>query len=130
MEPLANTPPPPYYAVVFTSVRGTEDGPGYGAMAGQMVELASRQPGFLGVESVRGPDGVGITVSYWDSREAIERWGRHAERLLAQRLGRERWYDGFRLRVCRVESEQVFPAGQEENATPATGESLASGDLP
>jgi heme-degrading monooxygenase HmoA len=111
MNPLANTPPPPYYAVVFTSLRNTEDGPGYEAMAGQMVELAARQPGFLGLESVRGPDGVGITVSYWESREAIDRWGRHAEHLLAQRLGRERWYQAFRLRVCRVESEHVFLDG-------------------
>jgi heme-degrading monooxygenase HmoA len=111
MNPLADTPSPPYYAVVFTSIRNTEDVPGYEAMAGQMVELATRQPGCLGLESVRGPDGVGITVSYWESLEAIDRWGRHAEHLLAQHLGRERWYQAFRLRVCRVESEHVFPDG-------------------
>lgn len=61
---------PPYFAVIFTSVRTQGDG-GYGEMAERMEELASEQPGFLGIESARGPDGLGITVSYWASRDAI-----------------------------------------------------------
>jgi len=61
---IAKTPEPPYYAVIFTSLR-TEGDRGYGHMADRMVELASQQPGFLGVETTRGADGFGITVSYW-----------------------------------------------------------------
>jgi heme-degrading monooxygenase HmoA len=105
---LAATPRPPYYAVVFTSVRTPDDAEGYAAMAERMVELASAQPGFLGVESVRGADAVGITVSYWDSLDAVRRWGEHVEHRLAQQLGRQRWYEQFRLRLCRVEAERVF----------------------
>src|SRR5437879_6597181 len=105
---LAETSKPPYYAVVFTSVRTDHDGPGYEQMANRMVEMAAQQPGFLGVESARGGDGIGITVSYWASLDAIRAWREHAEHRIAQRLGREKWYARFRLRVCRVEEEYGF----------------------
>jgi len=104
----AVTPKPPYYAVIFSSVRTAADGDGYAEMAQRMEELARRQPGFLGVESARDAAGCGITVSYWDSLEAIRRWGAHAEHRLAQAGGRERWYAAYRLRVVRVEAETVF----------------------
>jgi heme-degrading monooxygenase HmoA len=105
---LAAPPRPPYDAVVFTSVRTPDDDAGYAAVAERMAELASAQPGFLGVESVRGADGLGITVSYWDSLDAVRHWGEHVEHRLAQQVGRERWYERFRLRVCRVEAERTF----------------------
>jgi heme-degrading monooxygenase HmoA len=99
---LANTPEPPYYAVIFTTLRTAEEG-GYGEMAEKMVRLASTVPGFLGVESVRGADGFGITVSYWESEDAIRTWKANADHVIAQKLGRERWYEYFQLRVARVE---------------------------
>jgi heme-degrading monooxygenase HmoA len=108
LEQPALTPAPPYYAVIFSSVRTADDPEGYGATAERMVALAQTMPGFLGVESVRGPDGFGITVSYWTSAEAIAHWQQNAEHLEAQRSGRERWYAGFQLRVCRVERAYGF----------------------
>lgn len=102
MTEIANTPEPPYYAVIFSSHR-TDGDHGYDAMAARMVELAALQPGFLGIESVR--EELGITVSYWDSLEAIKNWKAHAEHQEAQRLGREQWYSGFRVRIARVERE-------------------------
>ncbi len=108
MEPFTKTPSPPYYAVVFTSRRTPEDSAGYAAMAEQMANLAAEQPGYLGIESTRAADGVGITVSYWESTEAIENWHRNAEHRIAQRLGREKWYAGFQLRICRVERAYTF----------------------
>ena len=108
MEPLARTPPPPYFTVIFTSVRTEVDDAGYAAMADRMVELAAEQPGFLGVESVRGEDGVGITVSYWESLDAIRHWRENTEHRLAQSLGKSRWYDRFHLRICRVERDYEF----------------------
>ena len=108
MEPLARTPPPPYYAVVFTSVRNGNDEAGYAAMADRMAELAAQQPGFRGVESVRGDGGVGITVSYWESLDAIRHWRENAEHRAAQSLGKLRWYERFRLRICRVERDYHF----------------------
>ena len=93
---LATTPSPPYYAVIFTSQR-TDGDRGYGHMADRMVELAQAQPGFLGVESVRGADGFGITVSYWASKEAIVAWKRHAEHQTAQCAGQRTWYANYVL---------------------------------
>lgn len=101
---LANTPLPPYHAVVFTSLRTPGDN-GYGAMAERMLELAAQQPGYLGVESARGADGVGITVSYWDSEDAIARWKRESEHQLAQLQGRGQWYAEYAVRVARVERD-------------------------
>jgi heme-degrading monooxygenase HmoA len=100
-------PSPPYYAVIFSSVRDARPGDGYAETAARMDELARVQPGFLGVESARDP-ALGITVSYWATREHVLAWGRHAEHLLAQRHGRERWYRSFTLRVCVVESVRSF----------------------
>ena len=105
MPDLASTPPPPYYAVIFTSIRTADDSVGYEAMAERMVELARDQPGFLGIESARGADGLGITVSYWTSEEAIRGWREHAEHLVAQQHGRNRWYEQYELRVAKVERE-------------------------
>jgi len=102
MPNIANTPEPPYYAVIFTNHR-TEGDNGYAAMAERMVELAAMQPGFLGIESAR--DSLGITVSYWESLEAIANWKKHAEHQEAQRLGQQQWYASFRVRVAKVERE-------------------------
>lgn len=100
---IAKTPTPPYYAVIFTSIRTAEGGDDYGEMAENMVALAAEQPGFLGVESARNE--IGITVSYWESLEAIRHWKAHAEHLVAQKLGRERWYAAYKTRVCLVERD-------------------------
>ncbi len=102
MSAPAATPEPPYYAVVFTSVLG-EDTAGYGDMAARMVELASRQDGFLGVESAR--ENLGITVSYWRDLASIRAWRDHLDHAEARRLGRERWYRTYALRICRVERD-------------------------
>ncbi|EMS31544.1 hypothetical protein C943_02199 [Mariniradius saccharolyticus AK6] len=102
---IAKTPPPPYYAVIFSNIR-THVGEGYGIMAEEMVELAEKQPGYLGHESVR--DGLGITVSYWESLESIRNWKMVGEHLVAQRLGREKWYQAYKTRVCLVEKDYAF----------------------
>jgi heme-degrading monooxygenase HmoA len=99
---------PPYFAVIFTSQR-TDIDAGYDAMADRMVELASQQPGFLGVESVRDASGFGITVSYWASLEAIAAWRSHAEHRIAQETGRKHWYARFETRVARVERSNTGP---------------------
>lgn len=97
-----NLPSPPYYAVIFTSTR-TEGDNGYSDMAQRMAELAREQPGFLGVESARGSDGLGITVSYWESTQAIAHWKANTEHLIAQETGKAQWYADYQLRVARVE---------------------------
>ncbi|RSK57904.1 antibiotic biosynthesis monooxygenase family protein [Bacillus canaveralius] len=106
MTLIAKTPQPPYYAVIFVSQR-TEVDNGYGKMAEKMVELASLQSGFLGVESARD-EGLGITVSYWDSLEAIKGWKENSAHKVAQDKGKAEWYKNFALRVCKVERDTFF----------------------
>lgn len=96
------TPKPPYYAVIFTSERTSGDN-GYAEMSARMLELAAEQPGYLGVESARA--GLGMTVSYWDSREAIAAWRQNTEHLAAQQRGQDDWYSAYTVRICRVERE-------------------------
>jgi heme-degrading monooxygenase HmoA len=98
---IARTPEPPYFAVIFTSQRTGGDR-GYAAVLERMVELAAQQPGFLGIESVRGADGFGINVSYWRSLEDIAAWRNHSEHLVAQKTGQRVWYSDYQLRICEV----------------------------
>lgn len=96
---LTSTPSPPYYAVIFTSVRQDDD-PAYETMAEKMALLAKAQPGFLGMDSAR--QDIGITVSYWRNEAAIKAWKQHTDHLAAQQMGRKRWYRDYQIRVARV----------------------------
>ena len=102
--------PERYFAVIFTAQRSLRGDDIYDMTADRMVLLAQRQPGFLGVESVRGDDGISITVSYWVDRAAIANWRQHVEHLAAQELGRQEFYDWYRIRVAEVVSERSFIA--------------------
>jgi heme-degrading monooxygenase HmoA len=102
---IAKTPNPPYYAVIFSSVR-TDGDNGYSAMAGKMAELAESQDGFLGLESARQE--LGITVSYWRDLESIRKWRENLEHTLVRNQGRAQWYETFKVRICRVESDYDF----------------------
>jgi heme-degrading monooxygenase HmoA len=110
-------PQPLHYAVIFTSRRKPLD-EGYPETAARMEELARRQPGFLGVESARSEDGLGITISYWESPEAIAAWGRNAEHLIAQKYGREKWYEWFSLRIAAVHHVRSFGTGAAKDEGP------------
>ncbi len=101
-SPFARTPEPPYYAVIFTNQR-TQGDQGYGAMADTMATLALQQPGCLGLESTRGTDGFGITVSYWKDEASIAAWKANTEHQLARKQGNSTWYSHYELRVARVE---------------------------
>ena len=102
------TPEPPYTAVIFTSTR-TEGDNGYGATADRMEELAAEQPGYLGFEGARNPDGTGVSVSYWRTVDDARAWKQVAEHLVAQRGGIERWYSAYTVRIATVEREYSGP---------------------
>jgi heme-degrading monooxygenase HmoA len=102
---IAQTPAPPYYAVIFTSER-TNIEEGYEETAELMVELARQQPGYLGHESARS--GLGITVSYWDSLEDIRNWKQQTDHQVAQKKGRSDWYSAYKTRICKVERDYGF----------------------
>ena len=100
---FAQTPEPPYYAVIFTSRHNGRDLEAYRAAAETMLAMAVQQPGFLGMESLRAEDGFGVTISYWDSLEAVAEWKAQADHTRVRERGRRDWYDAFRVRVARVE---------------------------
>jgi heme-degrading monooxygenase HmoA len=99
---ISATPPPPYVAVIFTSVR-TDGDNGYAVMAERMDRLAAEQPGYLGMEAARSD--VGITVSYWADDAAARAWKQVAEHLVAQERGRDVWYSDYRVRVAVVQRD-------------------------
>ncbi len=102
---IAQTPTPPYYAVIFTSLR-TEVDDGYEEMAEKMIALAAKQEGFLGVESARND--LGITVSYWKDLQSIKNWKEHYEHTLAREKGRKEWYKSFKTRIALVERDYEY----------------------
>ena len=102
MSLIADTPEPPYYAVIFSSLT-TELSEAYTETAARMVELAALQPGFLGVETAH--EELGITISYWSDLDSIKHWKRNAEHLVAQKMGREKWYSDYKTRIARVERD-------------------------
>jgi heme-degrading monooxygenase HmoA len=102
---IAATPPIPYYAVIFTSLR-TEGDNGYHDMAHEMNELAKQQEGYLGVESAR--EELGITISYWRSLDDIKNWKANTRHLMAQKQGRDGWYTQYKVRICLVERDYEF----------------------
>ncbi|WP_054055789.1 antibiotic biosynthesis monooxygenase [Alloactinosynnema sp. L-07] len=104
---IANTPEPPYYAVIFTSVLGP-DHDGYYETAARMAELVAESPGYLGHESARGEDRLGITVAYFRDEDSIRTWRDNAEHAAARARGRAEWYDGFELRIAKVERAYGF----------------------
>ena len=101
-------PSEPYFAVIFTSKHTGIDEEEYAIMADRMEKLASEQPGYLGIESARSDDGLGITVSYWKDEASIRNWKTNTEHLFAQQLGKEKWYEHFTLRVAQVHREYRF----------------------
>jgi heme-degrading monooxygenase HmoA len=108
--PFAITPEPPYYAVIFSSRRRPQGQDEYTQTAQRMRELAESMPGYLGIESATSVDGFGITVSYWESEQAIAGWKAQLEHRAAQKRGKSEWYEHFELRVARVERAYDFTA--------------------
>ena len=105
--------PNEYFAVIFTSKHTGNEKEAYSSMADRMVELASKQEGYLGIESARDENGIGITVSYWKNEECIKKWKEHSEHLEAQKLGREKWYQNFSLRIAKVIREYHVTPNKE-----------------
>ena len=106
---MPTTPDPPYVAVIFTNHRTDRGDAEYAAAAARMESLAAEVQGYLGIESVRGEDGTGITVSYWADDTSIAAWRAHPEHLETQARGRNHWYEWYELRVARVERARSWP---------------------
>ena len=110
--------PARYFSVIFTAQRTLSDEDMYSLTSERMVELAQQQPGFLGLESVRGEDGIGITVSYWRDRAAIRAWRINVEHLAAQQMGRQEFYSWYHIRVAEVVAHRTFDASAAVDSQP------------
>ena len=110
-DPLRIDLEPPYYAVIFSSSRTSGDH-GYEETASRMAELAATMPGYLGIESARSADGVGLTVSYWRDEASIANWKQHVDHLAAQRRGIRDWYERYEVRIAKVERAYRGPQGR------------------
>jgi heme-degrading monooxygenase HmoA len=99
---ISQTPEPPYYAVIFTSIKSA-DQENYTEMSAQMEKMVKDQPGYLGHESASS--GIGITVSYWQNLDAIQAWKNQSEHKIAQELGKSTWYSQYKIRICKVEKD-------------------------
>lgn len=106
MSQISNTPSPPYYAVIFTSIRTDIEHEEYTKMANEMENAVKSANGYLGMESAR--DTLGITVSYWKDLESIRAWKMHTEHQKAQQNGISKWYSGYKTRICLVERDYEF----------------------
>jgi len=105
---IAETPKPPYYAVIFTSIRTAGDNE-YSKTADRMAELAKQQEGFLGVESARNE--IGVTISYWRDLKSIKSWKENAEHSVVREKGRNEWYKKFKIRIAKIERDYEFEKG-------------------
>lgn len=106
---ISETPPPPYWAVIFTLVRTPNDPEGYAAAATEMWQLVREQPGYLAMDSVHGPDRRGIVVAYFANEEAMREWKANARHRAVQKMGREKWYETYRIRIGKIERDNAFP---------------------
>lgn len=105
---IATTPKPPYVAVIFSNERNEGDDAAYAQTADDMVSLAAKQEGYLGIESVRGEDGFGVTISYWRDEDAIVKWKKNADHITAQKAGQKSWYRAYKTRVSTVTRDYGF----------------------
>lgn len=115
---ISATPSPPYYAVIFSIVRAAGDDDAYSAMEERMVHLMMQEDGFLGLEyAAERPDGFSLTVCYWRDEAAILRWKQQADHLMAQRLGKEKWFKHYSIRIAKVERayEHSLGVGASQN---------------
>ena len=114
--------PDTYFALIFTTQRTVSDENMYQITADRMITLAQQQAGFLGVESVRGDDGIGITVSYWRSQDAIHDWRTNSEHVVAEQMGRKEFYEWYHVRVAKIVGHQTFDASLDSDAGSNLGE--------
>ena len=106
---ISKTPPPPYWAVIFTLVRTPNDPEGYAAASAEMWQLVREQPGYLAMDSVYGPDRKGIVVAYFSNEEAMREWKANTKHRAVQKMGREKWYETYRIRIGKIERDNTFP---------------------
>ncbi len=101
MSKVVDAPEPPYYAVIAPAELA-DDTRGYFEMAESLIELARKQPGFIGIEGGY-MKGFSLAVSYWESLEAIQNWSRNSRHMLAKDKAKSDWFKKYVTRIAKVE---------------------------
>ena len=108
MESLAENLTPPYYTAVLNEIKGDLKDAEHVAPTDEMVTIATRQPGFLGLETTRDKKGEIIMVSYWRDVDAIEGWINVGEININHRFG------GGLANACGIEISLVEENQEDE----------------
>ncbi|MFY9561672.1 MAG: antibiotic biosynthesis monooxygenase [Terriglobales bacterium] len=85
---------------------------GYSEMAEQMSKLAKASPGFVAEKSFTAEDGERLTVVWWQDEDILKRWRNNTQHLVAQRVGRDKWYEYYKLEVATVIRSGDLERGQ------------------
>jgi heme-degrading monooxygenase HmoA len=81
---------------------------GYDAMAVEMENLARTMPGFVDVKAFKSDDGERLTVVWWENEETLKGWRENVRHRVAQRHGREQWYEYYKLEVAEIVRQNSF----------------------
>jgi len=89
-------------AIIFVSQRAAADPEGYERAAEAMCAAAAQRPGYRGIRSARGTDGIGITISYWQEEQSALAWRDDPAHAAVREEGRRTWYDWYETIVTEV----------------------------
>jgi heme-degrading monooxygenase HmoA len=88
--------------ILFRSRLTAEAGDDYRQMAAEMLATAREMPGFIEYKVFRAEDGERISVIWWKDLETLAAWRNHPRHRVAQKTGRERWYQNYNIEIAEV----------------------------
>jgi len=103
------------YVIIFEVYPHASQKDRYFELAAQLRESLVKQPGFIQVERFQSliNEGKILSLSSWESEEAIAGWRAHAEHMVVQKEGKDRIFDSYRLRVAQVIRDYDFSSAPE-----------------
>jgi len=79
----------------------------------RMVELASKQQGFLAYRRYVSDDGESLSIAEWETEKDARAWGRHPEHVAAQGQGRADYYESYTVYSCNDPCVRHFERDRE-----------------
>jgi heme-degrading monooxygenase HmoA len=105
--------------ILFRSKLTGRAGDDYQTMNDEMQALVRQNPGFIDVKSHKAEDGERLTVVWWRDEESLREWRNQVRHRMAQKTGREKWYEYYKLEVASVIRESEFER-QEASSSVST----------
>jgi len=82
----------------------------YGAHVSKLLEIAQRMPGFVAIKGYAAEDGEQLILVEFETVQDLAAWREHPEHLIAQELGRNKYYADYKVQVCNTVREYSFKA--------------------